>query len=97
MATSIPPHNAAELCDAALHLIDHPKATYRRSCSTFVPGPDFPTGGIVVDRRPRIAEAYATGRGSFRVRARWTKEDTGPRHLDQSSSPKSPRRCRRRG
>jgi topoisomerase-4 subunit A len=76
MATAIPPHNAAELCDAALHLIDHPKAR-TRNLLKFVPGPDFPTGGIVVDSPEAIAEAYATGRGSFRVRARWHKEETG--------------------
>jgi len=76
MATSIPPHNAAELCDAALHLIDHP-STKSRNLLKFVPGPDFPTGGIIVDDASEIAEAYATGRGSFRVRARWTTEDTG--------------------
>jgi topoisomerase-4 subunit A len=76
MATAIPPHNAAELCDAALHLIEHPKAR-SRNLLKFVPGPDFPTGGIVVDSPEAIAEAYATGRGSFRVRARWHKEETG--------------------
>src|SRR6267142_5277554 len=76
MATSIPPHNAAELCDAALHLIDNPNAR-SRTLMKYVPGPDFPTGGLIVDSRETIAEAYATGRGSFRVRARWHKEDTG--------------------
>jgi topoisomerase IV subunit A len=76
MATSIPPHNAAELCDAALHLIDTPNAR-SRTLLKYVPGPDFPTGGLIVDPREAIAEAYATGRGSFRVRARWHKEDTG--------------------
>src|SRR5438477_9559965 len=76
MATAIPPHNAAELCDAALHLIEHPKAR-SRNLIKFVQGPDFPTGGIVVDSPETIAEAYATGRGSFRVRARWHKEETG--------------------
>ena len=76
MATSIPPHNAAELCDAALYLIAHPKATTDQIL-TFVPGPDFPTGGIIVETRESIAETYRTGRGSFRVRARWTKEDQG--------------------
>jgi topoisomerase-4 subunit A len=76
MATSIPPHNAAELCDAALHMIDNPKAR-SRTLLKFVPGPDFPTGGLIVDSRDSIAEAYATGRGSFRVRARWHKEETG--------------------
>src|ERR1700724_2937085 len=76
MATSIPPHNAAELCDAALHLIENPNAR-SRTLLKYVPGPDFPTGGVVVDPRESIAEAYSTGRGSFRVRARWHKEETG--------------------
>jgi len=76
MATAIPPHNAAELCDAALHLIEHPN-TKSRNLLKYVPGPDFPTGGVVVDDPTAIAEAYITGRGSFRVRARWGKEDTG--------------------
>jgi topoisomerase IV subunit A len=76
MATSIPPHNAAELCDAALHLIDNPAAR-SRTLLKYVPGPDFPTGGIIVDPRESIAEGYTTGRGSFRVRARWRKEETG--------------------
>ncbi|TMK29447.1 MAG: DNA topoisomerase IV subunit A [Alphaproteobacteria bacterium] len=73
MATSIPPHNAGEICAALLHLIAQPK------CSTaelvaHLPGPDFPTGGILVEAPESIAEAYATGRGSFRLRARWDKE-----------------------
>ncbi len=76
MATSIPPHNAAELCDAALFLIDNPNAR-SKTLLKYVQGPDFPTGGIIVDDREAIAEAYSTGRGSFRVRARWHKEDTG--------------------
>src|SRR6201997_396447 len=76
MATAIPPHNAAELCDAALHLIETPNAR-SRTLLKYMPGPDFPTGGIIVDSREAIAEAYATGRGSFRVRARWRKEETG--------------------
>ena len=76
MATSIPPHNAAELCDAALFLIDNPKAR-SRTLLKYVKGPDFPTGGIIVDTPETIAEAYNTGRGSFRVRARWKQEDTG--------------------
>jgi topoisomerase-4 subunit A len=76
MATAIPPHNAAELCDAALHLIERPK-TPSKNLLKYVPGPDFPTGGIVVDPPAAIADAYATGRGSFRVRARWHKEDEG--------------------
>jgi topoisomerase-4 subunit A len=76
MATSIPPHNAAELCDAALFLIDNPNAR-SRTLLKYVKGPDFPTGGIIVDPAAEIAEAYSTGRGSFRVRARWHKEETG--------------------
>src|SRR5215204_5053795 len=76
MATAIPPHNAAELCDAALHLIETPNAR-SRTLLKYVPGPDFPTGGVIVDPREAIAEAYTTGRGSFRVRARWNQEDAG--------------------
>jgi topoisomerase-4 subunit A len=76
MATAIPPHNVAELCDAALHLIDNPNAR-SRTLLKWVKGPDFPVGGVVVDPPAAIAEAYTTGRGSFRVRARWHKEDTG--------------------
>src|SRR5947207_1697950 len=76
MATSIPPHNVAELCDAALHLIETPNAR-SRTLLKYVPGPDFPTGGLIIDSRETIAEAYSTGRGSFRVRARWHKEETG--------------------
>ena len=70
MATSIPPHNAAELLDAAIALVDDPAA----DPLAFVRGPDFPTGGLVVDSQAAIREAYATGRGSFRVRARWSVE-----------------------
>ena len=76
MATSIPPHNAHELCDAALHLIKHPNATIAKLVE-FVPGPDLPTGGIITDDRDSIIEAYKTGRGGFRVRARWEKEELG--------------------
>ena len=74
MATAIPPHNAAELCDAALHLIDKPAAK-SRALLKWVKGPDFPTGGIVVDSHESIVEAYTTGRGGFRVRAKWERED----------------------
>lgn len=74
MATSIPPHNAAELCDAALHLIEKPDAK-SKALLKWVKGPDFPTGGIIVDSKQAIAEAYSTGRGSFRVRARWEQEE----------------------
>ncbi len=74
MATSIPPHNLAELCDAALHLVAHPEAM-TDDLLPFVRGPDFPTGGILVESPAAIAEAYRTGRGSFRLRARWEKEE----------------------
>ena len=76
MATSIPPHNVDELCTALLHLIKHPNATIDKLVE-IVPGPDFPTGGIIVEPREQILEAYKTGRGGFRLRARWEKEDTG--------------------
>ncbi len=74
MATSIPPHNVGELCDAALYLVSHPKASTDQLLN-FVPGPDFPTGGIIIDDAESIAETYRTGRGSFRVRAKWVKEE----------------------
>jgi topoisomerase IV subunit A len=74
MATSIPPHNAAELCEAALHLIEKPDAK-SKALLKWVKGPDFPTGGICVDSKQAIAEAYTTGRGSFRVRSRWEQEE----------------------
>src|SRR5258707_5607213 len=76
MARAIPPHNAAELCDATVFQIDNPNVR-SKTLLKYVPGPDFPTGGLIVDTRESIAEAYATGRGSFRVRARWHKEETG--------------------
>ncbi|HEV7415675.1 MAG TPA: DNA topoisomerase IV subunit A [Tianweitania sediminis] len=87
MATSIPPHNAAELCKAALYLIDKPEASVE-DLMTRVPqedpdenmvrGPDFPTGGVIVDSFESILEAYKTGRGSFRVRAKYNEpEDLG--------------------
>ncbi|MFS8144598.1 DNA topoisomerase IV subunit A [Rhizobium sp. R635] len=76
MATSIPSHNVHELCDAALHLIKHPDATVEKLVE-FIPGPDFPTGGIIIDNRDSIIESYRTGRGGFRVRAKWQTEDLG--------------------
>ena len=76
MATNIPPHNVDELCQALLHLIKHSNATLEKLVE-FVPGPDFPTGGILVEPREGIVEAYRTGRGGFRLRARWEKEETG--------------------
>ncbi|MBY0422933.1 MAG: DNA topoisomerase IV subunit A [Parvularculaceae bacterium] len=76
MATSIPPHNVAELLDAALHLIKTPDAR-TATLLKYVKGPDFPTGGVCVETPEAMEEAYATGRGGFRVRARWTAEDLG--------------------
>ena len=76
MATSIPPHNAGELCDALLHLIKFPNARTAKLVD-FVPGPDFPTGGVLVEPTESITEAYGTGRGSFRLRARWETEQQG--------------------
>jgi topoisomerase-4 subunit A len=73
MATSIPPHNVGELIDAAIHLIDNPRAE-PSDLMDFVAGPDFPTGGVLADSRESIAEAYATGRGSFRIRAAVSQE-----------------------
>ena len=73
MATNIPPHNIAELCDACLHLIKKPDAR-NETLLNFVPGPDFPTGGVIVEGVESIAETYRTGRGSFRLRANWEVE-----------------------
>jgi topoisomerase IV subunit A len=73
MATSIPPHNVAELCEALIYLIKTPNASVAKLMD-FIPGPDFPTGGTLVESREAIAEAYGTGRGSFRIRARWEVE-----------------------
>jgi topoisomerase-4 subunit A len=76
MATSVPPHNVGELCAALLHLIENP-ACVPGELSDRVPGPDFPTGGVLVEPPESICQAYATGRGSFRLRARWTTEALG--------------------
>ena len=88
MATSIPPHNVAELADAAIQLIDNPH-TDDSALMDFVGGPDFPTGGVLVDSREAIAQAYATGRGSFRLRASISieKEKGGGWHLLVSEVP----------
>jgi len=74
MATSIPPHNLGELCGALVALIENPNSQ-DRTLLKFVKGPDFPTGGIVVEDQSAVAEAYKTGRGGFRLRARWEKEE----------------------
>jgi len=76
MATSIPPHNVGELCAALLHLIENPTCT-AGELSSLVPGPDFPTGGVLIEPPESIRHAYETGRGSFRLRARWTTEALG--------------------
>jgi len=73
MATSIPPHNIIELADASLHLIKHPNASIE-TLMNYVRGPDFPTGGLLIEPEASIKEAYSTGRGGFRVRAKWEVE-----------------------
>ena len=73
MATSIPPHNAGEVCAAAVHLIDNPDATIAELLA-HMPGPDFPTGGTLVEDKASIVSAYETGRGGFRLRAKWEVE-----------------------
>ncbi len=73
MATSIPPHNAGEVCTAAIHLIQHPEATTAELLA-HMPGPDFPTGGTLIEDSGTILQAYETGRGGFRTRARWEIE-----------------------
>ncbi len=76
MATSIPPHNAAELIDATLHLIKRPDAS-TADLMKYVPGPDFPTGGVIVEPSDSMLDAYETGRGGFRIRAKWELEVLG--------------------
>ncbi|MGV6800419.1 MAG: DNA topoisomerase IV subunit A [bacterium] len=75
MATSIPPHNVAELIDAAIHIIKAPNASAKTLVEKYVKGPDLPTGGVMVEPLDNIIEAYATGKGSFRVRAKWQREE----------------------
>ncbi len=83
MATSIPPHNVGELCDALRLIVDrellpaNPKPVTVDDLVTLIPGPDFPTGGVLVESRDTVREAYRTGRGSFRIRAKWAKEPLG--------------------
>lgn len=76
MATNIPPHNLGELCDAAIHLIKSPNAR-DETLMDYIPGPDFPTGGVLVEPAENILNAYKTGRGSFRLRSKWEIEETG--------------------
>ena len=74
MATSIPPHNVDEICQALIMLIDQPHVTIEQLL-TVLPGPDFPTGGVLIENTEVILKAYETGRGNFRLRARWERED----------------------
>ena len=74
MATNIPPHNIVELCNACLHLVKYPDAA-DDTLLKHVPGPDFPTGGVLVESPENIAQAYRTGRGGFRLRCKWERED----------------------
>ncbi len=76
MATSIPPHNVGEICDALSHLLKFPNATIAKLVD-LIPGPDLPTGGVLVEDRTDIVEAYGSGRGSFRIRAKWEEESLG--------------------
>ncbi len=76
MATNVPPHNIAELCDACLHLIKAPNAG-DETLMNYVPGPDFPTGGVIVEPRESLLETCRTGRGTIRLRARWQRECLG--------------------
>ncbi|SEO37055.1 DNA topoisomerase IV subunit A [Paracoccus alcaliphilus] len=76
MATNVPPHNLHEVIDACLHLIKMPEAR-DDTLANIIQGPDFPTGGVIVESRETIAEIYRTGRGAFRVRAKWEQEDLG--------------------
>ncbi|MBT3305336.1 MAG: DNA topoisomerase IV subunit A [Alphaproteobacteria bacterium] len=81
MATSIPPHNIVELCNALAHLIKFPNVTFDK-LAELVPGPDFPTGGVLIEHRDNVVEAYRTGRGGVRLRAKWAPEKL-PRGLYQ--------------
>lgn len=76
MATNIPPHNLSEVCDALLLMIEKPDATIENLVRK-IKGPDFPTGGVIVDKFATILDAYTTGKGNFRIRAKWEKEDLG--------------------
>ena len=76
MATSIPPHNVSEICSAALHLIKTPNARVS-TLMEYIKGPDLPTGGIIVETKESMLEAYKTGKGGFKVRSKWSTEDLG--------------------
>lgn len=76
MATNIPPHNLSEVCDALLYLIENPQCEIEPLVKR-IKGPDFPTGGVIVDKFSTILTSYTTGKGTFRIRAKWEKEDLG--------------------
>lgn len=76
MATNIPTHNLSEVCDALLYLVDNPEATDAALVQR-LKGPDFPTGGVIVDSFESIVNTYKQGKGTFRIRAKWEKEDLG--------------------
>ena len=76
MATNIPPHNLSEVCDALLYLIENPDCEIEPLVKR-IKGPDFPTGGVIIDKFQNILDAYTSGKGVFRIRAKWEKEDLG--------------------
>ncbi len=76
MATNIPPHNVGEVCEAALYLLKHPETSTEKLID-FVHGPDFPTGGVLVEDKSAIVKVYTEGRGALKVRAKWEREDLG--------------------
>lgn len=76
MATNIPPHNLSEVCDALLYLIENPECEIEPLVRK-IKGPDFPTGGYIIDKFENILDAYRQGKGVFRIRAKWEKEDLG--------------------
>ena len=76
MATNIPPHNLSEICDALLYMIENPQCEIEPLVRR-LRGPDFPTGGVIVDKFSSILNAYTSGKGVFRIRAKWEKEDLG--------------------
>jgi len=76
MATNIPPHNLSEVCDALLYLVENPECEIEPLVKR-IKGPDFPTGGVIIDKFATILDAYTNGKGTFRIRAKWEKEDLG--------------------
>ena len=74
MATNIPPHNVGEICDALTYMLKKPDCPVEKLLD-FVQGPDFPTGGLLVENRASVIKTYSTGRGALRIRAKWEKEE----------------------